>query len=272
MRTSSVWNTRVFMKIIVIRQPNLGKGSPGDRQATPGFISVYKNNQTNWQIGDNTNLFEFTYVDNVVHAHLLAAEKLGTSVPVSSLSNYLGAVAKTIGVRKLPTSAYRPDGVWQAGEVPQTKGTNGEIDAPLESLRTRFDQFSSLPEDVDEIPVAGQAYFITNGEPAPFWDFARAHWWAYADHEPGRIITLPVGIAYYIGYLAEWWAKMVGKEPGFTPSRVKFATSHRFFNIDKARRMLGYEPLVGIEEGIRRTVEVRARHFETDMLTCLTAL
>ena len=29
-------------------------------------------------MGDNTNLWDFTYVDNVVHAHLLAAENLLT--------------------------------------------------------------------------------------------------------------------------------------------------------------------------------------------------
>ncbi|KTW29303.1 hypothetical protein T552_01258 [Pneumocystis carinii B80] len=49
---------------------------PGDVQLIPGMISVLKNRQTRFRIGNNMNLFDFTYVDNVVHAHLLASQKL----------------------------------------------------------------------------------------------------------------------------------------------------------------------------------------------------
>ncbi|KAF3906187.1 ADP-L-glycero-D-manno-heptose-6-epimerase [Dactylellina cionopaga] len=49
---------------------------PGDRQLVPGFITVVKNNQTKWQLGNNTNLFDFTYIDNLAIAHILAASTL----------------------------------------------------------------------------------------------------------------------------------------------------------------------------------------------------
>jgi len=49
---------------------------------------VYRNGQTGFQLGPNTNLFDFTYVGNVAYAHILAAlallhsSKL-TTIPLS---------------------------------------------------------------------------------------------------------------------------------------------------------------------------------------------
>lgn len=40
-------------------------------------------------------------------------------------------------------------------------------------------------------------------------------------------------------------------------SSVAITSSNRWFNIEKARRVLGYEPQVGLEEGIKRGVKVR---------------
>jgi hypothetical protein len=43
--------------------------------------------------------------------------------------------------------------------------------------------------------------------------------------------------------------------------RVKTVTREKWHNIEKARRVLGYEPIVGLDEGIRRTVDVRLTFF-----------
>ena len=40
------------------------------------MVNIYRQGRTNVQIGDNDNLFDFTYVENVAHAHLLAARAL----------------------------------------------------------------------------------------------------------------------------------------------------------------------------------------------------
>lgn len=48
----------------------------GDRQLIPGMLSVLHNKQTRFQIGNNENLFDFTYIGNAAFAHVLAAEKL----------------------------------------------------------------------------------------------------------------------------------------------------------------------------------------------------
>ncbi|KAF9993755.1 hypothetical protein BGZ65_010685, partial [Modicella reniformis] len=49
---------------------------PGDTQGTPGFMDVLKKGQHVLQIGNNSGLFDWTYVENVAYAHVIAAQKL----------------------------------------------------------------------------------------------------------------------------------------------------------------------------------------------------
>lgn len=58
-----------------------------------------------------------------------------------------------------------------------------------------------------------------------------------------------------MGYLSEFFSKLTGKEPGLTPFRVKIVCAYRYHNISKAKKLLGYKPNVGIEEGIAKTLE-----------------
>lgn len=48
----------------------------GDVQLLPQGLTAYYRGQTRFQIGDNNNLFDFTEVTNVAHAHHLAAAAL----------------------------------------------------------------------------------------------------------------------------------------------------------------------------------------------------
>ncbi|KAL9122800.1 MAG: hypothetical protein Q9187_000645 [Circinaria calcarea] len=48
----------------------------GDNQMLPGMLNAYETGKTKFQLGDNTNLFDFSYVGNVAHAHILAAREL----------------------------------------------------------------------------------------------------------------------------------------------------------------------------------------------------
>lgn len=45
-------------------------------QTLAGILNVYKRGKHNVQVGNNENLFDFTYVGNVAHSHLLAAQLL----------------------------------------------------------------------------------------------------------------------------------------------------------------------------------------------------
>jgi len=57
----------------------------GDAQLIPGLLNVYFDNKTGFQIGSNDNLFDFTHVENVAHAHLLAASALLTTYTSSTI-------------------------------------------------------------------------------------------------------------------------------------------------------------------------------------------
>jgi sterol-4alpha-carboxylate 3-dehydrogenase (decarboxylating) len=53
-----------------------GLFGPGDVQLLPPMLQVLRQGRTGFQLGPNTNLFDFTYVGNAAHAHLLAAAAL----------------------------------------------------------------------------------------------------------------------------------------------------------------------------------------------------
>jgi sterol-4alpha-carboxylate 3-dehydrogenase (decarboxylating) len=49
---------------------------PHDRLVVPRMLAVGRTFQRHFQIGDNTGLADFTFVENVADAHILAADKL----------------------------------------------------------------------------------------------------------------------------------------------------------------------------------------------------
>jgi sterol-4alpha-carboxylate 3-dehydrogenase (decarboxylating) len=168
----------------------------GDVQLLPKIVGAYHKGQTKFQVGDNTNMFDFTYVENVVHGHLLAALALLQSHKI------------------LPT-------------------------VPLDTER-----------------VDGEAFFITNGEPTYFWDFARAVWHEAGDRlPPSAVWHLSADVAWTIGAILENVFWIMGKKPNLTRAQVRYSSMSKYHNITKARMRLGYEPIVSLGEGIRRGVQ-----------------
>lgn len=161
---------------------------PGDRQLVPGLRAVARLGQSKFQLGDNNNLFDWTFAGNVADAHVLAAQKLLSS-----------------------------------------------------DQKTRDS-------------VAGEIFFITNDAPTYFWTLARTVWKADG-HVDKYNIVLSKPVAILAGYLSEFVAKFTGKEPGLTPFRVKIVCAYRYHNITKAKTVLDYKPQVGLEQGIRYTLD-----------------
>lgn len=237
---------------------------PGDRQAISGFYSVVKNGQTKFQIGSNENLFDWTYVGNVAHAHLLAADKLDTTYPVEGLHLPLPNVDLSLGHHRIPTSKAHPLGPkvnpTPEDQVCAARFESDEVDPsdlrPV--LRSRMDQFAELADTDDNgdgpapgAKVAGQAFFINNCEPVAFWDWTRAVW-RELGHIPPYTIVLPTALGLILATLAEIFSKLTGREPGFTRFRVTFATQQRYYDSERARRLLGYTPIVGVVDGLER--------------------
>lgn len=189
---------------------------PGDRQILPGLMKVLQDRQTIFQIGDNTTLFDFVHITNVVNAHLLGAERLGAPpVAPSILATRLSNVNLTIPRRKLPTS--RPP-------------TSSEVDPPLPARRSVYNQFvdPTIP-----LSLAGTAVIITNGEPVPFWTFCRAVWSSYNAHIPAFVVPLPKSFAMILASVAENVARITGTEAAMTTVNVRYVTNHLYFDIER---------------------------------------
>jgi len=267
-----------------------------------GLYRVFEDNKTHFQIGDNTNLFDWTYVGNVAYAHLLAADKLETPPPAPPLSTLVSDEKKsedellldpppftaeelalittalpplnlTLGQHRIPTSEARPLGPY-VEPPPNAETLLANFNKPDDSylsrpvVRTRFDPFSEntinreklAHMDRHPLQVAGSVFYITNGEPCYFWDMPRLVWKELDSVFPGHrkprgYLVLPRSVGLAVAYFSELFGWVVGKEPILTKFRVTYSCVDRWHNIEKARRVLGYEPQVGLEEGVRRMVE-----------------
>ena len=108
---------------------------------------------------------------------------------------------------------------------------------------------------------AGQAYFITNGEPMPFWDFVRKV--AARLGFPPIKYRVPMSIAWSVAAIKEGIDTLKGgtlsTEDGMTRFAIRYMCTHHYFSIEKARRDLGYDPSVSVDEGI----ELTCQHLES---------
>jgi nucleoside-diphosphate-sugar epimerase len=57
------------------------------------------------------------------------------------------------------------------------------------------------------------------------------------------------------GHACEKVCRLFGVSPPIFPRRVDWYRQNRAFRIDKAKKELGYEPRVGLDEGLKRTAE-----------------
>lgn len=103
--------------------------------------------------------------------------------------------------------------------------------------------------------VAGQAYFITQGEPVNLWDWLRGLLERLGLPPVRRSISY--GAAWMAGAMLEGLYALLRRdgEPKMTRFLAhQLATTHTF-DISKARKELGYRPKIGTEEGLRRLIE-----------------
>ncbi|CAN9396929.1 unnamed protein product [Alternaria alternata] len=151
----------------------------GDVQLLPKIVNAYKTGKTKFQVGENNNMFDFTYVENTPAQHSPDTER-----------------------------------------------------------------------------VDGEAFFITNGQPVYFWDFARSVWHEAGDQTPlSSVWHLSADFAWTVGAILENIFWLLGKKPSLTRAQVKYSSMSKYHSINKARQRLGYEPLVTLDEGIKRGVQ-----------------
>ncbi|KAL9085089.1 MAG: hypothetical protein Q9159_004904 [Coniocarpon cinnabarinum] len=207
---------------------------------TPDMIAAFHRGQTGWQFGDNDNLFDFTYVGNVAHAHVLAARRL-----LEAWDRYTSASSTT------------------------QKDTQDVAKLSIGG--------GARPQEIDD-RVDGQAILITNDAPVYFWDFARGLWHAYDRHLTSlsksqnttisvpppatKIRSMSFALALLLSSLASWffWIFRLGA-PRLDSGRVRYSCMRRYFATAKARALLGYSPLFELNEGVERTAEWWAQKY-----------
>ncbi len=167
---------------------------------------------------------------------------------------------------QLSTVALRPHLVWGPGDnhlVPRivARGRAGRlrlignrpnlvdtvyVDNAADAHLAAADRLSP------EAPCAGKAYFISNGEPLPLAEITNGILAAAGLAPVTKRIPAPVAIA--LGGLAElvYAGLRIRSEPPLTRFVARQLSTAHWFDISAARRDLGYEPRVSIEEGLRR--------------------
>jgi nucleoside-diphosphate-sugar epimerase len=100
--------------------------------------------------------------------------------------------------------------------------------------------------------IAGKAYFLSQGEPVPLWDLINRI--LATAGLPPVTRAIPFGVAYAAGWLLEMGYAGLRRpdEPPLTRFLVRELSTAHWFDIRAARRDLGYEPAVSLEEGLRR--------------------
>jgi nucleoside-diphosphate-sugar epimerase len=189
-------------------------------------------------------------------------------------------ILATSGQRGVLTCAIRPHVIFGPGDtrfIPAILGRAkaGKLRLSVGVNNDKLSDFTYVDNLVDALlraderltpgsPVAGQAYFITNGEPIPFFAFVSK---VLAELGLPRIVgAVPYPIAFAAAALKEAFDTLRGgtlnAEDGMSRFAVRYMVRHHYFDIGKARRDLGYAPRVNLEEGIRLT----CRHLQREAL------
>ncbi|KAF0911351.1 hypothetical protein E2562_008238 [Oryza meyeriana var. granulata] len=162
---------------------------PGDKLLVPSLAAAARAGKSKYIIGDGSNYYDFTYVENVAYGHVCAEKTLSSE------------------------------------------------DGPKRA--------------------AGKTYFITNMEPIKFWEFMSLILEGLGYERPS--IKIPVSVMMPVAHVVEWTYKTFSRYgmrvPQLTPSRIRLLSCNRTFSCSRAKEQLGYEPIVSLKDGLKRTIE-----------------
>jgi nucleoside-diphosphate-sugar epimerase len=167
---------------------------------------------------------------------------------------------------ELATVALRPHLIWGPGDnhlVPRiiAKGRAGRlrrignrpnlVDTVYVDNAARAHLLAADCLSADSAP-AGRAYFISNGEPIPLWEMVNRI--LAAAGIPPVTRSISPKLAYTVGCICEgvWGLLRLPDEPPMTRFVAHELASAHWFDISAARRDLGYQPEISIDEGMQR--------------------
>lgn len=109
---------------------------------------------------------------------------------------------------------------------------------------------------LDYAQANGKAFNITNMEPVAFRDMMLAVWREFG-HDPSVwTVTIPATVAYAAAWLGEWIMWSMGKPPTLTTEEMGGSFAVRWFNCKRAVEVLGYRPVVSLNEGVELACNV----------------
>ncbi len=171
---------------------------------------------------------------------------------------------------ELRTVALRPHLVWGPGDtslLPRVvqRGRSGalrRIDGPVKRTDVTYiddavgahllaaERLSAGGEAAAR--VSGKAYFVSSGEPVGIWEFIDRLLAAAGVPPVEKRVSL--GAAMAAGWVFEKVHAVTGSrgDPRMSRWIVRELTTARWFDISAARRDLGYQPRVSLDEGMRR--------------------
>jgi nucleoside-diphosphate-sugar epimerase len=167
----------------------------------------------------------------------------------------------------LRTISLRPHLIWGPGDnhlVPRiiarakrlAQVGNGTNLVDVTYIDNAADAHLLAATALEKLPnLGGKVYFISQGEPLPLWEMVN-HILHAAGKPPVRR-SVPKSVAYGIGAALEILYKMfhIQHEPPMTRFVAKELATTHWFNIQAARRDLGYAPRISTGEGLRRLAD-----------------
>lgn len=161
----------------------------------------------------------------------------------------------------LYTVVIRPRGLFGIGDtslIPRILKANRKIGIPLFNKGKNYVDITCVENVAYAISLCvkaeeinGEVFNITNGEPMLFCDILKK----FMDtiKEKPKYLKLPFGLVYGMASFLELIYRSFKKqgEPPLTKYTVCTLAFSQTLDISKARKRLGYEPKMTIEEGIR---------------------
>jgi len=112
---------------------------------------------------------------------------------------------------------------------------------------------------VENHQLGGEAILLTDGTKVCWRDYTKTMYAAIGSSR--HPVSLPTPLAFTAAGVMGFGAKVLHtvKAPPLTRYRVEQASNHYHFSNGKAREILGFEPKVFFEEGLKRTAEAFLR-------------
>jgi nucleoside-diphosphate-sugar epimerase len=98
--------------------------------------------------------------------------------------------------------------------------------------------------------AAGQVFTLSDGIGVPYREFFAP----YAELIGRRLVLLPTPVALGAAAVAQQLARLQPGDNEINPGSARYLLRRGTYSIEKARKVLGWEPRVGLQVGLERTV------------------